>query len=251
MRIGTYNLKLCPTSSWPRGQAIADWMTSQAVDVWLLTEVHRYWATPGARVVVSSERAGAPAEKRWSGIQTELPLGEPLRTPADSSHPGEEGLVLSRLQVAGRSVLVACSVLPWKGAGKYWPGLPEGQAAEFRHVLDHHVARISAERLDGEPLIWGGDFNQPLTPPFTYATTQGAHSLRAALDELGLVALTEQAEHLNGTSHAIDHLAVSRDLIVSDATAQVHRPPWNGGHLSDHAAYTADIGIAVPEVVDL
>ena len=243
MRIGTYNLKLCPTSSWPRGQAIADWMESQDVDVWLLTEVHRDWTPDSGRVVVSSPRGGAPAEKRWSGIQTELPFGE-LRTPADASHAGEEGLVLARLQLDDGSVLVACSVLPWKGAGKYWPGLPEGQAAEFRHVLDHHVTRISAERLDGEPLIWGGDFNQPLTPPFRGSTDKGAEGLRTAFDRLGLVALTERAEHLNGTSSAIDHLAVSRDLVVGEPAAEVHRPAWNGGHLSDHAAYTAEIGLA-------
>jgi endonuclease/exonuclease/phosphatase family metal-dependent hydrolase len=245
VRIGTYNLKLCPTSSWPRGQAIAEWMKVQAVDVWLLTEVHRDWTPGNGRVVVSSERAGAPTEKRWSGIQTELPF-EDLRTPAASSHAGEEGLVLARLQVDGRSVLVACSVLPWKGAGRYWPGLPEGQAAEFRHVLDHHVARISAERLAGEPLIWGGDFNQPLTAPFSYSTTAGAHALRAAFDGLGLVALTERAEHLNGTSFAIDHLAVSRELTTGQQIVEVHRPPWNGGHLSDHAAYTAEVSLARP-----
>ena len=138
-------------------------------------------------------------------------------------------------------MLVACSVLPWKGAGQYWPGLPSGQVAEFRHVLDHHVERISAERLDGEPLIWGGDFNQPLTSPYWGATADGAQALRIAFEGFGLVPLTERAEHLNGTSHAIDHLAVSPALIAGEQVAEVHRPEWNGGHLSDHAAYTADV----------
>jgi hypothetical protein len=186
------------------------------------------------------------SEKRWSGIETKLPLGE-LRTSGESSHSGEEGLVLARLQLDGSSsVLVACSVLPWRGAGKYWPGLPAGQVAEFCHVLHHHVARISAERLDGEPLIWGGDFNQQLTSPFWSATAGGAQSLRAAFVGLGLVPLTEHAQHLNGTSYAIDHLAVSRDLVTREKGAEVHRPEWNGGHLSDHAAYTAAIGLVHP-----
>jgi endonuclease/exonuclease/phosphatase family metal-dependent hydrolase len=160
---------------------------------------------------------------------------------------GEEGLVLARLQLDGAStVLVACSVLPWKDAGQYWPGLPPGQVAEFRHVLDHHVARISAERLEGEPLIWGGDFNQQLTPPFSSTTAQGAQALRAAFDGLALIPLTEHAQHLNGTSYAIDHLAVSRDLVTGEKGAEVHRPELNGGHLSDHAAYTAAIGLVRP-----
>jgi hypothetical protein len=241
VRIGTWNLKLCPTSSFPRGQAIAAWMDSQAVDVWLLTEVHRDWGRSDRGFVVAPERGAAPAHKRWSGIEARLPLGE-LRTTGDSVHPGEEGLVLARLRLDdASSVLVACSVLPWKGAGTYWPGLPAGQSAELRHVLDHHVSRISAERLDGEPLIWGGDFNQQLTAPFWYTTAEGAGALRAAFDGLGLVALTERAEHLNGNSYAIDHLAVSRDLVTGAQIAEVHRPAWDGGHLSDHAAYTAEI----------
>src|SRR3954453_586244 len=79
VRIGTYNLRLCPASSSPRGQAIAAWMKSQDVNVWLLTEVHRDWTSGNGRLVVATERGHAPAEKRWSGIETDLPLGE-LRT---------------------------------------------------------------------------------------------------------------------------------------------------------------------------
>jgi hypothetical protein len=244
VRIGTYNLRLCPSASSPRGRAIGDWMKGQDVHVWLLTEVHRDWSSGTGRLVVAPERSVAPAEKRWAGIETDLPLGG-LRTSAGSTHAGEEGLVLARLQPdEGSSVLVACSVLPWKRAGEYWRGLPSqsGRAAEFRHVLDHHVARISAERLEGELLIWGGDFNQQLTQPFWFTTAEGAQALRAAFDGFGLVPLTERAEHLNGTSYAIDHLAVSRELVAGEPVAEVHRPDWNGGPLSDHAAYTAEIG---------
>lgn len=240
MRIGTWNLKLCPTPSSARGQAVACWLDEQAADVWMLTEVHRDWAD--RQLVVSPARGVGLAEKRWAGIHTALPIGE-LRSSGDPTHAGEEGLALARLQVDGEkpsSILVACSVLPWRGAGEYWPGLPTGQLAEFRHVLDHHVARIDAERLDGEPLIWGGDFNQPLTGPFWGATPAGADHLRLAFDTLGLVALTEHAEHLNGTTHAIDHLTVSAELADQPA-ATVHRPAWDSGQLSDHAAYTADI----------
>lgn len=247
MRIGTYNLKLCPEPTSDRGRALASWMDAQDVDVWLLTEVHRDWA-PG-RLVVSPERAGGAAYKRWAGIATALPHGE-LRTAGNRAHAGEEGLSLARLSPGGSSssVLVACSVLPWKGAGPYWPELPAGQAAEFRHVLDHHVERISAERLAGEPLIWGGDFNQQLTAPFWFTTREGEAALRAAFTGLGLVALTERAEHLNGDSFAIDHLAVSRDLVVGEGTAEVHRPHGGGKDLSDHAAYIADIRLPATEL---
>lgn len=241
MRIGTWNLELCPRSDSPRGRAIAAWLDGQQADVWLLTEVNRGWDAGGRSFAVSPARGCAPGDRRWAGVVTGLPLGE-LSTVGDPRHPAEEGLCLSRLSIGGpgRSVLVACSVLPWKGAGKYWPGLPLVQFDEFAYVLGHHVSRITAERRPGEPLIWGGDFNQPLTPPFTGATKDGAEALREAFDELGLVPLTERSEHLNGSLFAIDHLAVSREL-VSDPLATVHRPTWDGVQLSDHAAYVAEI----------
>jgi hypothetical protein len=175
-------------------------------------------------------------------METSLPVGT-LETVPELDHPGEEGLCLGRLEPAGaaRSVLVAGSVLPWKGAGKYWPGLPDaGQAAEFLAVLEHHVARIAAERRPGESLIWGGDFNQPLTPPFDGFTHAGAAALRDAFESFGLVALTGQVESLAGRSFAIDHLAVSAEL-VDQAVATVHRPRWDRGRLSDQAAYTAEV----------
>jgi hypothetical protein len=248
VRIGTWNLKLCPPTTSDRGQAIASWLDDQAADLWLLTEVHRDWDAGGRQFVVSPPRGGSPAEKRWAGIATALPLGE-LRTAGTEAHAGEEGLCLARVELGGQapsSLLVACSVLPWKGAGQYWPGLPTGQVAEFCHVLDHHVSRIVDERLPGEPLIWGGDFNQQLTGPFWFTTEAGAAALRSAFDGLGLVALTEKAQHLNGTSCAIDHLAVSQELLGDEPVASVHRPVWDGGQLSDHAAYTADIRLPTP-----
>ncbi|WP_157937011.1 endonuclease/exonuclease/phosphatase family protein [Geodermatophilus chilensis] len=54
------------------------------------------------------------------------------------------------------------------------------------------------------------------------------------------MALTEQAQHLNERSFAIDHLAVSPGP-VGELAAEVHRPGWDGGQLSDHAAYTAEV----------
>jgi hypothetical protein len=248
VRIGTWNLKLCPTTTSARGQAIASWMDEQAAELWLLTEVHRDWDARGGQFIVSPPRGGGPVEKRWAGIATALPLGG-LRTSGDLAHAGQEGLCLARLELGGpapSSVLVARSVLPWKGAGKYWPGLPSGQAAEFGYVLDHQLSRIADERLPGEPLIWGGDFNQPLIPPFSGATVAGAAALRSAFEKLGLVALTERAPHLNGISYAIDHVAVSKELVGDDSVAEVHRPAWDGGQLSDHAAYTAELRQLMP-----
>lgn len=205
--------------------------------------MHHAWAPRGTELISSPPRSSGPEHKRWAAVDTALPL-LPLRTGPTLGHPGEEGLCLARVQL-GRTdlpaALVACSVLPWRGAGPSWPGLPAGQAAAFCHVLDHHVDRIHAERMPGEPLIWGGDFNQQLARPFWASTAAGAAALRDAFDAFCLVALTERAEHLNPGSTAIDHLAVSRELLDRATAAVVHRPAVDGAQVSDHAAYTAVI----------
>ena len=241
MRIGTWNLRLCPPSTSETGQAISSWLDGQKADVWLLTEVHRDWDPRGGSIAVSPPRSFDPeAPKRWAGIETRLPL-----TPvsAGDDHPGEEGLSLARIEVDGRQVLVACSVLPWSGAGKYWHGLPKGQIDQFAFVLDHHVSRISAERRDDEPLVWGGDFNQPLRRLVDETTIKGVATLQAAFESLELTPLTADAEHLKGRMRSIDHIAVSHHFDGGPATT--HRPERaGGGDLSDHAAYTADVVLA-------
>jgi hypothetical protein len=245
VRIGTWNLNLRPETT-TRAEAIASWLDLQRADIWLLTEIQRDWDPRGRSFVVSPSRALPPDEKRWAAIETSLPLGE-LRSASASGHPGEESLCLARVQLGGgpSSALVACSVLPWKGAGEYWSGLPTGQFDQFKEVLDHHVARIAEERFEGEPLIWGGDFNQQLVRPFSGATLKGAVALREAFQAFGLAPLTEHAAHLDGSLFAIDHLAVSREFLPVESGVTVHRPEWDSGQLSDHAAYTAEVGVAL------
>ncbi|MGY1833181.1 endonuclease/exonuclease/phosphatase family protein [Geodermatophilus sp. SYSU D01180] len=238
LRVGTWNLDRCPPSSSDKGQEVAAWLDAQKADIWLLTEVHRDWDPRGGNFAVSPARSFDPDRpRRWAGIETTLPLTE---LTAERDHPGDEGLVLARVDVDGTSVLVASSVLPWKSAGKYWFELPDGQVEQFAFVLDRHVSRIEDAREDGEYVIWGGDFNQPLTPPFESTTKAGAQALREAFDGLGLITLTERSEHRIGGLYSIDHLAVSRGL--EDGDAVMHLPTWpDGRKLSDHAAYTADV----------
>ncbi len=238
MRIGTWNLDRCPSSTSEKGQEVAARLDELKADLWLLTEVHRDWDPRGGTFVVSRPRSFDPdAPKRWAGIETSLPL---TAIPSQGGHAGEEGLVLARVEVDGRDVLVACSVLPWRGAEEYWSGLPDGHIAQFDSVLQHHVERIQTERREDEPLIWGGDFNQALQRPVYGGTVEGMVALQSAFESLGLVVLTADAEHRNGHMRSIDHLAVSRHFTAGPA--ETHRLSWSDGRdLSDHAAYTADV----------
>jgi hypothetical protein len=252
-RIATWNLRECPSPGYAKGNEVARWQEKLAADIWLLTEVHRDWDSP-SRFSVSPPRGGTDRDvKRWAGIQTRLPM-TPLHDGPTDVPAAEESLCLARVQLPEgaqtRSVLVACSVLPWRGAGRYWPGIPEKDFnAQQSFVLEHHIDRID-EAWDREELIvWGGDFNQelrPLAPERKAAgyglagTIDGIERLHAAFDRFGLRPLTADSEHLNPEAPTIDHLAVSER--VARGNAVVHRPTYDYGTLlSDHAAYTADV----------
>ena len=168
----------------------------------------------------------------------------------------EESLCLARIHLpegfGAGTVLVACSVLPWGGAGKYWPGLPEKYLNDQQaFVLSHHLDRIERAWDEREPIIWGGDFNQELVPlsqdrrqaGYRLAgTAAGVDRLRAAFGRFGLRATTEHVEHLNLGAPTIDHLAVSEPFAAAEA--RVHRPHYADGRLlSDHAAYVAELDL--------
>lgn len=255
-RIATWNLRNCPSPGYAKGAAVASWQEKFSADIWLLTEVHQDWVSSSGWVSVSAQRGGnGPGTKRWAGIQTHLPM-TPLDEGPTDVPAAEESLCLARVHLppekAAKSVLVACSVLPWGGAGKWWPGLPEKYLnAQQSFVLDHHMKRIDDAWDREEPIIWGGDYNQELqdlTPERKGAgyrlagTVAGIDRLRAAFARFGLHPLTEASEHLHAESPTIDHLAVSEP--VARGPALVHRPHYEDGTLlSDHAAYTADVAL--------
>ncbi|SFT67287.1 hypothetical protein SAMN05660657_02323 [Geodermatophilus amargosae] len=239
VRIGTWNLGLqaaAPTADW---QAKARWLDARSSRLWLLTEAHQSWDPRDGHLTVSPPRKLDPEHGRWAAIETTLDTGEP---PAqrNAGHAAEEGLALARVRIAGRDVLVACSVLPYDGIDAYWDGLPTDAVEQFAYVLDHHVLRIRMERRTGEPLIWGGDFNQPLVPPFSGGSRDCGAALCSALRKLGLTSLTQGLAHRNGQMYSVDHLAISGEFLAEHV--EMHRPVrGDDSSMSSHAAYTADL----------
>jgi hypothetical protein len=109
IRIGTWNLaQRSPHGMVGRLQAAA--MLALDRDIWLLTEVPTTLSLEGFTFVRSTDSI-------WSAIATRLPV-----TPIATSHAG---LALATIEYGGLPVLVACSVLPWRGAGSSWPGDPK------------------------------------------------------------------------------------------------------------------------------
>jgi hypothetical protein len=53
--------------------------------------------------------------------------------------------------------------------------------------------------------------------------------------------VTERAEYLAPAMYAIDHLAVSAELVTGEPVAAIHRARWDERQLSNHTAYTADV----------
>jgi len=196
-RIATWNLRGCPSPWYAKGAEVARWQEKLSADIWLLTEVHADWNSSSGCVTVSPTRGSGPKSKRWAGIQTHLPI-EPLYAGSVSVPAAEESLSLARVEIpaSSSSMLVACSVLPWGGAAKWWPGLPAKYLNDQQtFILEHHMNRIADAWDEEEPIVWGGDFNQELrdlTPERKAAgyrlagTVPGTDRLRDAFERLGL-----------------------------------------------------------------
>lgn len=246
LRVGVWNLKLAPSSNWPRGQQMRALAQECNADIWLFTEVHADWGLPEYTALMSEPRSGAPDRKRWSGIACPDTLRE-TSIPLEDPGPADEGLCLARISYPAQrlpNLLVACSVLPWSNTTSSWPtlhtpGLYDDLASRFRAVTTSHVQRIvSAQRAD-DVVIWGGDFNQSLRGR-VMGSWAGRSALLAAFDDLALDLVTANARHLIDGASSIDHLAVSSDWTDASRVTVISQED-DPRQSSDHALYLIDI----------
>lgn len=231
MRIGTWNLEQAAPAG-PRGLAQARTLGSHQVELWLLTEVDRRLSLPGYSVALSSFSSARPGMS-WAGVASSWPLQE---IPA-----GHEGLALAAVMVDQLTALAAASVLPWRGAARYWPGDAAAPLhARFTATLNEHDAAIrQAQRQHGcDAVVWGGDFNQALSGPELAGSAAGRIELTRVFAAAGLRAATANAEHLLPGVASIDHVALPMAWGVT--AVEVLRPEDDGRQLSDHAAYVVD-----------
>lgn len=230
MKFGTWNLQQAAPPS-PRATAQHQAMQDIAADVWLLTEVHLDVALDGQVMHLSTPRAIKPRQ-RWAGVSSRWPTA-----PLDSPH---EGLALARIASPEGPLLVACSVMPWRGAAISWPGDPTAKhGVRFADAIEAHLGAIQGAREASEALIWGGDFNQALEGRETAGSLAGRALLLQAIAGLGLQPVTGHLDHRITSIKTIDHIAVPASWVPSRSAMEMPLS-IEGRPLSDHAAYVVD-----------
>ncbi|HET6691103.1 MAG TPA: hypothetical protein VFG74_09575 [Miltoncostaeaceae bacterium] len=218
MRVGTWNLE----GRWsPAHRALLE---GGRCDAWLLTEVPAGLDLGRGRLVASAGM-GALGGRTWAAVWS---AGEAV--PVASPHPA------AALAVFGDLLLCSC-VLPWRGAGRHWPG--DGDTAARTCAAIDAITPVLAAH-DG-PLVWGGDWNHALAGPETAGSLAGRAAIDAAAVRLGLRVATAGLPHrLGGRQRAIDHVAVP----VAARVRLARRIP--AARLSDHDAYVVDVGSSRP-----
>ena len=221
LTVATWNLE--QASPRTRGAAQRKVMQELDVDIWLLTEVREDATLPYENVAWSPPRSstGSRAAMRWSAVCSRWPVAD-----CGSSH---EGLALAVVAAPGAELLAGSSVLPWRGAGRHWPGDASAPLADrFRLALDDQRHQVRAAAA-GRDVVWGGDLNLALQGPERAGAQQCRSDLVRAFDDLGLVPRTGHLPHRLPGLSTIDHVAVPRPW---RATAEHHDE-----QLSDHALY--------------
>jgi hypothetical protein len=148
--------------------------------------------------------------------------------------------------VDGLEVLVYGSVLPWRSAVSQAPDVfpdvaPKTKVHEvYGTWLAAQVRDIIALRRahPGVPLLWAGDFNVPLAPPFRHHIPKGSAILKDALGALDLVAYNRLESHRVAGVRAIDLICGPAEWRCKASAVAAQ---GLGSPLSDHPCYVVDL----------
>lgn len=231
LRVGTWNLDR-DKPLWRKPHQAEH--ISQQAEVWMLTEVPANWQLGAANSSLSGLRPHED-DQYWSAIFSCWPMEAITAT-----HPS---LAMARICHPDGDFLAASSVLPWRGAAKYWPAADGDTFAErCANTLDAHAAEICEARC-GLPVVWGGDFNQALSGRDYVGSDVGREALSKAFKHLGLRAVTIEAAGQELPHRSIDHIAIPMGW--RSAEVEVQRPQPEGRFLSDHPSYVVSVERAV------
>lgn len=212
MRLATWNLE----QRW--SDAHAEVLRGFDADLLLLTECRDDVALPG--YATHATAASMPSGAAWAAVLSRAPL-----TPLPDPHPASAAARVDGLTVC-------CSVLPWPQAGEHWPWGEAGHQPRMTGTL----AALTAALRGADDVVWGGDWNQPLTGSLAGFTRAARDTVLDAVAALGLQVPTAALPGTHEGQGSIDHLAFPSWWTVVDAgSVEVPRA------LSDHHAYWAEV----------
>jgi len=235
MRVATWNLERGGRS---RAARVAQEETLEALraDVVVLTEPGPSYCTGPGVVASPALRSGLHGRESWVAI-----VGPTVEAvPVDIHY--ERMAVAARVVVEGRSLIVYGSVLPWLSVRSQAPELvQEGEAFAdvFERVLEAQKADLVKLGMNGEVVLWAGDFNQSVGGPKQGGSRKGRDSLIMCLTGLGLMAWNGDAEHAAGGMRAVDLICGPKELVVR-SQGRID-PVRDRLKMSDHAGYWVDL----------
>ncbi len=185
-------------------------------DLLLLTETHVDVEVAGYRVHATSRRMGP--RKHWAAI-----VSNGVMVPMADPHPASAAALVN-------GTFVCASVLPWPLARENWPWGPTERQLRVESCLDDLVAA-----MPNDAIIWGGDWNQPLTGNLAGFSRVARASILSVLDRLSLQVPTASQPSRRQPQCSIDHVAVPQSWTVRAAGRIAVAPT-----LSDHDAYWID-----------
>lgn len=210
MRIGTWNLE----ARW--GDPHRAVLTGLGCDVLLLTEVSDETTLDGFAAHFGNGVSSAGT--RWAAVFSRLPL-----VPLPDPHPAA-----AAAEIGG--VRFCSSVLPWplSGAMAEYPGLDHQERLVL--CLETLIASFNEEGV-----VWGGDWNQPLSGAMSGFSHAGRTVVAQAAEQAALqVPLADLLGRMDRQG-TIDQVAVPRSWRI-DGVGKAEVDP----SLSDHDAYWVD-----------
>jgi hypothetical protein len=240
MRIATWNIERCR-----RGKrftaAYDDEIENLCAGVVVVTEPGPGFAARHPEAILSPQRRSGPnGTESWVAI-----VGDAIQR-VDTTYEYRDLAVACRCELSDASLVVFGSVLPWLAAGSQAPDVygpePRTFIDIFREALSAQVGQLRqlASRYPDDLLIWAGDFNHPLQPPFISA--QASDLLRGAIAGLGLQAMNLMAPHREPGLCALDLICAPSETNCQEVES--YCPTFDGHPLSDHRAYVVELEVA-------
>jgi endonuclease/exonuclease/phosphatase family metal-dependent hydrolase len=240
MRIATWNIERRRRSS-TDGAPYEETISDLNADVVVVTEPgSNFIGRHGAQVTAAPDRPGDHGNEAWVTI-----VGNALEPISGLEIPYERLATAASIEMPDRNVAVYGSVLPWNAAQSQAPDVYGPEARTFVDVFD----RALREQVDDVKYLlhqygrgnvfWMGDFNHPLVGSLRGFSRHASDAIRSALDDLGMTATNQDADHAKPGIHAIDLICGPFDLHYGAVSSFL--PTHNGRALSDHRAYVIEV----------